>query len=98
MIAALAGILVSRTGLGQGLAKLIVWAGLILAAGVVVVGGYELIKHRGAEEVRNQIKEQNDEAGLAGSGARLSRRDCVAAGGVYHFDTGVCAGVEAGDR
>ncbi|MFC3206102.1 hypothetical protein [Aquamicrobium soli] len=61
-------------------------------------GGYELIKHRGAEEVRSQIQKENADAMVKGIDAGRSFDDCVAAGGVYDFRRQRCAGATPGAR
>jgi hypothetical protein len=54
-------------------------------------GGYELIKHRGAEETRGQIEKENSDAIPKGIEASRSFDDCVAAGGVWDFRRQRCA-------
>jgi uncharacterized membrane protein YjfL (UPF0719 family) len=90
--------LLARLGIGPTLASIITWAAIALVVSGAVWGGYELIKNRGADEVRDQIERQNNEAGNKGSEARLSRAECVAAGGLYDFRTGHCTGLAAGNR
>jgi hypothetical protein len=90
--------LASRLGIGSALASVITWAALALAASGAAWGGYELIKHRGAAQVRTEIERQNNEAGIKGGEARLSRRDCNDRGGVHDFRRGVCTGLATGDR
>lgn len=97
MLAAIATFLAAR-GVPAALAPIVTWAAIGLIGAGVVFGGYELVKHIGAADVRAQIERQDNEAGLNGSTARLSRRDCVDRGGVYQFDTGLCQGLKAGDR
>ncbi len=81
-----------------GINRAFVWIGAVMLAAGVIWGVYEFIKHQGADEVRSEIERQNNEAGLKGGEARLSRRDCVDAGGVWDFRAGKCAGPAAGDR
>jgi hypothetical protein len=90
--------LASRLGIGNALASIISWAVIALVVSGAVWGGYELIKHRGADQVRTEIERQNNEAGIKGGEARLSRRDCNDRGGVYDFRRGVCTGLAPSDR
>ena len=97
MLGAIGTFLIAR-GLPAALAPIVTWAAIGLVGAGVAFGGYELVKHIGAADVRAQIERQDNEAGLNGSAARLSRRDCVGRGGVYQFDTGLCEGLKAGGR
>lgn len=81
-----------------GINRLIVTAGLIGLAAAGVWGVYAYVKHQGAEEVRTELREKNNEAGIAGSEARMSRADCHRRGGMYDFRTGKCSGLETGGR
>ncbi|MGR3452865.1 hypothetical protein [Pseudooceanicola sp.] len=49
------------------------------------------LRHDAAEDVRNEIEEQNNEAGDAGDAAARDRRECVRSGGVWRFESGECA-------
>lgn len=75
-------LIMSLCGVKEGLAKIIAAGVAIIAATGAVWGGYELIKHIGAEEVRQEIKDQTNEAGIKGSEARMSRADCNARDGI----------------
>jgi hypothetical protein len=81
-----------------GVNKLLVWGALVVVALGVVFGIYKGIENHGADRVRAEVDRQNSRAGAAGGEARMSRGDCVDAGGVYHFDTGKCSGLAASDR
>lgn len=70
--------------------KLILYAALGFLALYVI---WSLVDF-GGDRTRNAIERQNHEAGNAADDARLDRHRCVDAGGVYHFDTGKCAGAE----
>lgn len=61
-------------------------------------GGYEYIKHRGAEEVRDQIEKGNTDAILKAIEASRSFDDCIAAGGVWDFRRQRCSSAALGPR
>jgi len=81
-----------------GINQLVVWATIIIVACGLAFTIYKGIESHGADKVRVEMDRQNSRAGAAGDEARMSRSDCVDAGGVYHFDTGKCSGVAAGHR
>lgn len=85
-------------GISPDVSKLVaILLGIAVALGSAW-GGYELIKHRGAEEVRSQIQKENADAMVKGIEAGRSFDDCVAAGGVWDFRRQRCAGVAPGAR
>lgn len=92
MIAAMIGFAANRLGIGGALATLVVWGVIVLAASGAALGAYHYVKHLGYVEKSNEVKKQNDRAGEAGNGARMSYDDCLNRNGVYHFDTGRCVG------
>jgi hypothetical protein len=61
-------------------------------------GGYEYIKHRGAEEVRGQIEKENADAIVKGIETSRSFDDCIAAGGVWDFRRQRCSSPTLGHR
>lgn len=91
-------LIMSLFGVREGLAKIIAVGIAVTAALCVLIGSYQFVKYRGAEEARREIKDQNNEAAFKGSEARLSRADCVARDGVYDFRRQVCTGLALGDR
>lgn len=97
-MAAALSLIMGLFGVREGIAKVIAIAIGILVALGAVWGCYEIVKRRGADEVRQEIKDQVNEAGIKGSEARLSRADCVTRDGVYDFRRQVCTGLAPGDR
>jgi hypothetical protein len=85
-------------GVSPAVAKVITIMLAIAAALSAAWGGYELIKHRGAEEVREQIQKENQNAIRKGGDAGRSFDDCLAAGGVYDFARQRCRDVPRSDR
>ena len=61
-------------------------------------GGYEYVKHRGAEEVRDQIEQENTDAILKAIETSRSFDDCIAAGGVWDFRRQRCSSAALGNR
>jgi hypothetical protein len=83
-------------GISPDVAKVIaILIGIAVALGSAW-GGYELIKHRGAEEVRTQIQKENADAILKAIEASRSFDDCIAAGGVWDFRHQRCASAAPG--
>lgn len=83
-------LLSSLLGVREPAAKLIIstFAGL-LALGVLG-GTYLWVKDKGADEVRAEIERQNHDNVVKGSRARLSRHQCIDAGGLWDFRHNVC--------
>lgn len=90
--------IVERLGLGRFAAGAVAWAVIALIAFAVIAGGYQLIKHKGAEEVRAQIEKDNQDAIRKGIEASRSLDDCIAAGGVWDFRRGRCSSPALGHR
>lgn len=83
-------LIASLLGVNRGLATAIsLGTALVLGSGVIW-GGYELVKHWGAQEALEKIDDQNNKAGIEGSKARMSLVDCDRRDGVYNFRTGEC--------
>lgn len=85
-------------GVPRPVAVVIAWAAIAVALSGAVLGGYELIKHRGAEELRAKIEKDNSDAIKKGVDARMSFDDCLSAGGVYDFKRQWCSSPALGPR
>lgn len=85
-------------GVPRPLAGIIAWAVLAVAASGALWGGYELIKHWGAEELRAKIERENSNAIHKGVDARMSLDECLDAGGVYDFGRQRCDAATTGPR
>ncbi|WP_195179903.1 hypothetical protein [Mesorhizobium sp. INR15] len=85
-------------GLPRPLAGILAWAAIALAVSGAVFGGYELIKHRGADELRAKIEKENTDAIHKGVDARMSLDECIDAGGVYDFGRQRCNAATLGPR
>lgn len=85
-------------GISPDVAKVIAILIAIAAALGSAWGGYEYIKHRGAQEARIQIERENADATVKAIEASRSFDDCVAAGGVWDFRRQRCAGATGSAR
>lgn len=85
-------------GVSPAVANLIAIMVAIAVALSAAWGGYAYIKHRGAEEVRDQIDKENQDAIRKGIEASRNFDDCLAAGGVWDFRRQRCSGTEIGHR
>ncbi|MER8667616.1 hypothetical protein NKH45_10440 [Mesorhizobium sp. M1156] len=94
----LIGIVAGLMGVPRPLAGILAWAVMLLVISGTVFGGYELIKHWGAQEVRDQIEKDNQDAIRKGIEASRSLDDCIAAGGVWDFRRQRCSGATLGPR
>jgi hypothetical protein len=90
--------LVGRLGVSRLVGGAIIWAVVVLAASGAALGVYELIKHKGADELRTKIEKENQDAIHKGIDARMSFDDCIDAGGVYDFRRQRCASPTLGAR
>ncbi|MDG4900565.1 MULTISPECIES: hypothetical protein [unclassified Mesorhizobium] len=90
--------IVGRLGVSRLAAGAILWAVIALLASGAALTVYEVIKRRGADEVRAQIEKENQHALQKGIDARMSFDDCIDAGGVYDFRRQRCAGAALGHR
>ncbi|MCA0025458.1 MULTISPECIES: hypothetical protein [unclassified Mesorhizobium] len=79
-------------GVPRPLAGVIAWAAIAVAVSGTVFGGYQLIKHWGAEEVRNQIEKENMDAIRTGVEASRNFDECDRAGGLWDFRRQRCSG------
>ncbi|PBC02665.1 hypothetical protein [Mesorhizobium sp. WSM3860] len=94
----LISLLVGRLGISRLLAGAIAWAAIATLVSGAAFTVCEVIKYRGAEEVRAKIEKENQDAIRRGIDARMSFDDCVDAGGVYDFRRQRCAGAALGHR
>ncbi|MER9000009.1 hypothetical protein NKJ52_28715 [Mesorhizobium australicum] len=85
-------------GLPRPAAGILAWAAIALAVSGAALGGYELIKHWGADEVRAKIEKENTDAIKKGTDARMSLDQCIDAGGVYDFGRQRCTAATLGHR
>ncbi|MER8806011.1 hypothetical protein [Mesorhizobium australicum] len=85
-------------GLPRPVAGILAWAAIALAVSGAALGGYELIKHWGADEVRAKIEKENQDAIHKGMDARMSLDECIDAGGVYDFGRQRCTAATLGSR
>ncbi|TJW57456.1 MAG: hypothetical protein E5X59_00590, partial [Mesorhizobium sp.] len=75
----------SRLGVSSTIASVIAIGVAVLAGSGVAWGVYAYVKHIGAEEVRERIERDNQDAIRKGIDASRSLDDCIAAGGVWDF-------------
>ncbi|MER9188282.1 hypothetical protein [Mesorhizobium australicum] len=85
-------------GLPRPVAGILAWAAIALAVSGAALGGYELIKNWGADEVRAKIEKENQDAIHKGIDARMSLDECIDAGGVYDFGRQRCTAATLGSR
>jgi hypothetical protein len=90
--------IVARLGLSRLLAGAIAWVAIALIASGAAFTVYELIKHKGADELRTKIEKENQHAIEKGIDARMSFDDCIDAGGVYDFRRQRCSSPTLGPR
>ncbi|TGT36210.1 hypothetical protein [Mesorhizobium sp. M8A.F.Ca.ET.165.01.1.1] len=90
--------LVDRLGVSRLVGGVIGWAAIALVASGAVFSVYELIKHKGADEVRAKIEKENQDAVHKGIDARMSLDECIDAGGVYDFGRQRCNAATLGPR
>lgn len=76
----------------------IIWAAIALAASGAALGICELIKHKGADEVRAKIENENQDAIRKGIEASRNFEDCTSAGGLWDFRRQRCSSAPGGDR
>ncbi|MDG4895539.1 hypothetical protein P9272_18375 [Mesorhizobium sp. WSM4976] len=87
-----------RLGVTRLMGGLIAWGAIALVVSGAALGAYQLIKHKGADELRARIEKENQHAINEGIDARLSFDDCIDAGGVYDFRRQRCASPALGPR
>ena len=91
-------VIVGRLGVSRLAAGAIIWAVIAVLASGTMLGVYELIKHKGADELRARIEKENQHAVQKGIDARMSFDDCLDAGGVYDFRRQRCASPALGHQ
>ncbi|RUX81680.1 hypothetical protein EN904_01405 [Mesorhizobium sp. M7A.F.Ca.CA.001.07.2.1] len=91
-------IIASVLGINRTLADVIAIAATIAVASGAVWGGYELIKHWGADEVRAKIEKDNQDAIRKGIDASRNFDNCNSAGGLWDFRRERCSSPPGGDR
>lgn len=87
-----------RLGLGRLFSGIVAWAAIAAVASGTALGGYQLIKHWGAQEVRDQIQKDNQDAINKGVEASRSLDECIGAGGVWDFRRQRCSRATLGPR
>jgi hypothetical protein len=85
-------------GVPRPLAGIVAWAAIALVASGTVFTAYEVIKHKGAAELRAKIEKENADAIHKGIDARMSLDQCIDAGGVYDFGRQRCNAAALGPR
>ncbi|RVD13340.1 MAG: hypothetical protein EOS73_25750 [Mesorhizobium sp.] len=95
---AIISVIAGFVGVPRPLAGIIAWAVVAVAVSGAVWGGYELIKHWGADELRAKIERENSDAIHKGVDARMSLDECLDAGGVYNFGRQRCDAATTGPR
>jgi hypothetical protein len=91
-------LIVGRLGVSRMVAGIAAWAAIALIASGAALGVYELIKHKGADELRAKIEKENQDAVHKGIDARMSVDDCIDAGGVFDFRRQRCDSPTLGPR
>ena len=91
-------LIVSRLGVSRLAGGVIVWAVIALVVSGATFTVYEVIKHKGADELRAKIEKEKQHAIQKGIDARMSVDDCIDAGGVYDFRRQRCASPTLGPR
>ena len=91
-------LIVDRLGVSRLLAGVIAWAAIALIASGAALTVYEVIKYKGAVELRAKIEKENQDAIHKGIDARMSVDDCIDAGGVFDFRRQRCASPTLGPR
>ncbi|TIT19906.1 MAG: hypothetical protein E5W81_05745 [Mesorhizobium sp.] len=95
---AIVGLVASLLGVNRTLAAIIAIGAAVVVASGAAWGVYATIKHKGAEEVRDQIQKDNQDAIRKGIEASRSLDDCIDAGGVWDFRRQRCSGTSLGPR
>lgn len=91
-------LIVGRLGVSRMVGGIIAWVVIALLASGASFAIYELIKHKGADELRTKIEKENQHAIQKGIDARMSFDDCIDAGGVYDFRRQRCSSPTLGPR
>lgn len=84
-------LIVGRLGVSRLLAGIIAWVAIALVTSGAAIGVYEIIKHKGADEVRAAIEKDDQDAIRMGVEASRSFDDCNSAGGMWDFRRQRCS-------
>ncbi|RWP31837.1 hypothetical protein [Mesorhizobium sp.] len=95
---ALIGLVAGALGVNRTLAGVIAIGAAVVVASGAAWGVYTYVKHQGAEEVRDKIEKDNQDAIRKGIEASRSLDECVAAGGVWDFRRQRCSRATLGPR
>ncbi|RWB96509.1 MAG: hypothetical protein EOQ56_25660 [Mesorhizobium sp.] len=95
---ALIGLVAGVLGVNRTLAGVIAIGTAVIVASGAAWGVYATIKHKGAEEVRDQIQKDNQDAIRKGIEASRSLDECIDAGGVWDFRRQRCSRTSLGPR
>lgn len=98
MMGIVVAFIASRLGVSSTIASVIAIGVAVLAASGAAWGVYAYVKHIGAEEVRERIEKDNQDAIRKGIEASRSLDDCIAAGGVWDFRRQRCSRTTLGPR
>lgn len=98
MMGIVVAFIASRLGVSSTIAGVIAIGVAVLAASGAAWGVYAYVKHKGAEEVRDQIQKDNQDAIRKGIEASRSLDDCIDAGGVWDFRRQRCSRATLGPR
>ncbi|RWD34122.1 MAG: hypothetical protein EOS34_17445 [Mesorhizobium sp.] len=88
----------SRLGVSSTIAGIVAIGVAVIAASGAAWGLYATIKHKGAEEVRDQIQKDNQDAIRKGIEASRSLDECIDSGGVWDFRRQRCSRATLGPR
>ncbi|MCF6120915.1 hypothetical protein L2449_29240 [Mesorhizobium muleiense] len=95
---ALIGLVAGALGVNRTLAGVIAIGAAVVVASGAAWGVYTYVKHKGAEEVRDQIQKDNQDAISKGVEASRSHDECIDAGGVWDFRRQRCSRATLGPR
>ncbi|WP_287106223.1 hypothetical protein [Mesorhizobium sp.] len=98
MIGAVIGLVAGLLGVNRTIAGAIAIGVAVIAASGAAWAVYATIKHIGAEEVREKIEKDNQDAIRKGIEASRSLDGCIAAGGVWDFRRQRCSRATLGPR
>ncbi|WP_287149508.1 hypothetical protein [Mesorhizobium sp.] len=98
MMGIVVAFIASRLGVSSTIAGIVAIGVAVIAASGAAWGLYATIKHKGAEEVRDQIQKDNQDAIRKGIEASRSLDECIDAGGVWDFRRQRCSRATLGPR
>ncbi|RWJ01324.1 MAG: hypothetical protein E5X67_23260 [Mesorhizobium sp.] len=97
-MSAVIGLVAGLFGVNRTLAGIIAIVVAVVVASGAAWAVYAYVKHKGAEEVRDQIHKDNQDAIRKGIEASRSLDDCIDAGGVWDFRRQRCSRATLGPR